>query len=214
MKSKNGKGIFLVCEGPDGAGKTTHIEYMEKVLTLRGRKVKTFRAPGGTVIAEDIRRILVGSDYAGEEFSAYTEMMLYLASIRQLYDAGIKPALEAGFTVLCDRFYISTYAYQGYGRQLKDIFEKLFPVALADVKPDYLFFFDVSLEASLERIEKRNKEFNRLNAEALEFRKRCFEGYEKIIEENYFDIPTWRIDTMTTIESTQATLTRVLSMLD
>src|SRR5512140_1099421 len=110
-------GLFITFEGNEGSGKSTQISLLAERLRQMGKKVKTAREPGGTPIGEEIRHTLKHSK-ANDAMTAEAELLLMNASRAQLVREVIRPALERGEIVLCDRFYDSTTAYQGYGRQL------------------------------------------------------------------------------------------------
>ncbi len=111
------KGLFVTFEGTEGSGKSTHINWLAETLRQRGRTVRLLREPGGTPIGEEIRHTLQHSQQ-NDRMTAEAELLLMNASRAQLVREVIRPALARGELVLCDRFYDSTVAYQGYGRQL------------------------------------------------------------------------------------------------
>src|SRR6267378_4164867 len=111
------KGLFITFEGTEGSGKSTQISLLAEHLRAMGRTVRTIREPGGTPIGEEIRHTLKHSE-ANQAMTSEAELLLMNASRAQLVREVIRPALAAGEIVLCDRFYDSTTAYQGYGRQL------------------------------------------------------------------------------------------------
>ena len=118
-----GRGVFITFEGGDGAGKTTHIRFLASTLEAHGHEVLCLREPGGTVIGEKLRAILL--DPAHEEMAPECELLIYEAARAQIVNQVIKPALERGAVVLCDRFYDSTIAYQVHGRGLDEGFTRL-----------------------------------------------------------------------------------------
>lgn len=115
-------GIFITFEGGEGAGKTTHIRFLSEKLEARGREVLCLREPGGTAIGEQLRSVVL--DPANKELSDETELLIYEAARAQIVAEVIKPALDRGAVVLCDRFADSTLAYQVYGRGLSESFVK------------------------------------------------------------------------------------------
>src|SRR3569833_915073 len=137
----NMKGLFLTFEGTEGSGKSTQIPILAKHLLALARTVRTLREPGGTPIGEEIRHTLKHSK-ANEAMTAEAEMLLMNASRAQLVSEVIRPALAAGEIVLSDRFYDSTTAYQGYGRQL-DLKKNQTNVdsAVGDTRPDLTLLF-------------------------------------------------------------------------
>ena len=136
------RGLFITFEGTEGCGKTTQLVLLAERL---GRKVIMIREPGGTLVGEDIRRVFKG----GHEMSAMTELFLLSASRAQLVQDKIVPALEAGITVLCDRYYDSTLAYQGYGRGLdRTMIQEINEYAIQGVHPDLTLLLRVPLRLS------------------------------------------------------------------
>ncbi len=109
-------GILITFEGDDGVGKTTHINFLADTLTDRGLEVVNLREPGGTAIGESLRNLVLDTQH--ENMSDRTELLIYEAARAQLVSEIIKPALDRGAVVLCDRFYDSSVAYQGFGRGL------------------------------------------------------------------------------------------------
>src|SRR6266436_6972042 len=130
------KGIFITFEGTEGSGKSTQISRLAERLRRLGRTVRTLREPGGTPIGEEIRHTLKHSAQ-NQAMQAETELLLMNASRAQLVREVIRPALAAGEVVLCDRFYDSTTAYQGYGRQLDlKLVQAIIAAAVGDTRPD------------------------------------------------------------------------------
>ncbi len=169
-------GTFITFEGPDGSGKTTQLQLLTPWLQVRGYRVLTTREPGGTPIGETIRDLL--HDCAHTEMTATAEILLYSASRAQLVREVIQPALQAGHVVLCDRYYDSTYAYQGYGRGLSlDMLRVITEFAVGHVRPDVTFYFDVPPDVGLARRQRGGGEMNRLDREALIFHERVRDGY-------------------------------------
>ena len=147
-------GLFITFEGGEGSGKTTQINRLAEMLTEKGYKVITTREPGGTPEAEKIRDFLVQRE--GGNWSPMAESLLLFAAREMHYNRIIKPDLEAGKIVICDRFTDSTRAYQGYGHGLElEKIEQLKQLALGDVEPDVTFLLDVESGAGLERAENR-----------------------------------------------------------
>lgn len=174
------KGIFITVEGTDGSGKTTQIKRMEKYLAEQGREVILVREPGGTKISESIRSITL--DPASTEMGNITEMLLYAAARAQLVEEVIKPSIDCGKVVICDRFIDSTYAYQGYGRGIDiSILEMVNNVAINGVVPDMTLFFDISPEVALRR-RMASSETDRIENEGTIFHRKVYEGYIKLTE--------------------------------
>ena len=142
------KGLFVTFEGTEGSGKTTQISLLAWRLRSMGYKVRTMREPGGTPIGEEIRHTLKHSP-ANQAMTPEAELLLMNASRAQLVREVIRPALATGEVVLCDRFYDSTIAYQGYGRQLDlPMVKSIIDVAVGDTRPDITLLFIVSSEIS------------------------------------------------------------------
>lgn len=168
------KGILITFEGIDGSGKTTQINELIHRLDQRNIEYQLFREPGGTRIGEKIRDILLDNNHSN--MLPITELLLYSASRYQLTMRSIVPALKAGKVVICDRFYDSTTAYQGYGREIDlEFIKRLNAVATESLIPDKTFILDISLEERLQRLGKKN--LDRLEREALAFHKKVREGF-------------------------------------
>ena len=171
-------GKFIVFEGGDGSGKTTQIALLEKKLKVSGLNVFRTREPGGTdcPTAEKIRLII--KDPANKEMVPETELFLFLASRAQHVRQIIRPQLESGAIVLCDRFYGSTLAYQHFARGLFNLDEviRLNNFATAGLEPDATFFLNIDPEKSLTRITNQLGRC-RLDSEKMVFHKRVQTGY-------------------------------------
>jgi len=130
------KGLFITFEGTEGSGKSTQAVLLVEKLRTWGRAVRLFREPGGTPIGEEIRHTLKHS-HANDAMTAEAELLLMNASRAQLVREVIRPALAQGEIIVCDRFYDSTTAYQGYGRQLDlETVRRIIEVAVGDTRPD------------------------------------------------------------------------------
>ena len=148
-------GLFITFEGTEGSGKTTQIELLALRLVKQGYVVKKFREPGGTPIGEEIRHTLKHSE-ANHAMAATTELLLMNASRAQLVGEAIRPALAAGAIVLCDRFYDSTIAYQGYGRGLDlGMVSKMVDCAVGPTLPDLTLLLLTPVRVSEERRKAR-----------------------------------------------------------
>lgn len=173
------KGIFIVMEGPDGSGKSTQIELLKQYLDGLGYESLITREPGGTVIGEAVRDIILNPDY--KEMSDITEMLLYAASRAQLMKEVIVPALEAGKIVISDRFVDSSIVYQGIARGLGiETVASVNQPGIGDYQPDYIFFIDIPEEEGLKR-KKQQKNLDRLEQESIDFHHMVSEGYRKIL---------------------------------
>ncbi|ESU34647.1 thymidylate kinase [Bacillus sp. 17376] len=180
------KGIFITIEGPDGSGKTTILQMLAENLEKEGYAVIATREPGGIEIAEQIRKVIL--DPENTAMDPRTEALLYAAARRQHLAEKVKPALNAGKVVLCDRFVDSSLAYQGYARGLGiDEVYSINEFAIENMMPAMTLYFDVAPEIGLERINKnKGREVNRLDMEKLEFHQKVREGY-MIIGERFPD---------------------------
>ncbi|WP_316572774.1 dTMP kinase [Neobacillus sp. YIM B06451] len=175
-------GLFITTEGPEGAGKTTVLGLLDEHLKSKGINTLTTREPGGIDIAEQIRRVILEPDNTAMD--PRTEALLYAAARRQHLVEKVKPALEDGTIVLCDRFVDSSLAYQGFARGLGiDEVYKINEFAIETMMPDLTIYFDIAPEEGLARIEKhKGREVNRLDMEELEFHRKVREGYHLLLE--------------------------------
>jgi dTMP kinase len=168
--------MFITLEGPDGSGKTSHMQPLAEWLQGLGCKVHTAREPGGTLISEQIRSIL--HDLKNTEMYPHTETLLYQAARAQIVEQVLRPKLADGWIVLCDRYADSTLAYQGYGhQQALDEVRALVRYATGGLLPDLTLLLDVDVETGLSRRQKGGGEWNRLDAYQLEFHRRVRDGY-------------------------------------
>ena len=174
------EGIFITIEGPDGSGKSTQIELLKEYLENKGYDSVITREPGGTEISEAIREIILNPEY--KEMSYMTELLLYAAARAQLVNQIIRPALEEGKAVICDRFVESSAVYQGIGRGLgvATVYE-VNNYALGEVKPMLTIFLDLDAEDGIKR-KKNQTKLDRMEQEDIEFHKRVVEGYRKLAD--------------------------------
>ncbi len=178
-----GKGLFISFEGGEGAGKTTQINRLADYLSNQGKRVVTTREPGGTKEAESIRNLLVQRE--GGDWDAMAEVLLLYAARVMHINKVIKPALEQGQIVICDRFSDSTMAYQGYGRGLdKDKIKEIECTSIEGFKPDLTFILDIDVRDGLERSNKRlssekgyGKTEDRFERMEIEFHERLRQGF-------------------------------------
>jgi dTMP kinase len=169
-------GLFITFEGIDGSGKSTQARHLIKYLEDQGISVLALREPGGTAIGESIRQILLAK--SNSAMSMETELLLFAAARAQLVRQVIIPALADGQWVVCDRFYDSTTAYQGYGRGLDlDMIRSLNQIATGGCRPDRTFLFDISVEAAVGRLSGRTGKADRLDGEDRDFMERTRQGY-------------------------------------
>lgn len=173
--------MFITLEGPEGSGKTSQLPALAEYLREQGYDVLMTREPGGTDVGDQIREVLMNLNNIS--IVPRTEILLFLAARAQHVDEVIRPALEAGKVVICDRFGDSTLAYQGYGHQtdLKTL-RSLVDFSTGGLKPDLTLLLDVSVHAGLERKLENGAEWNRLDAYAEAFHKRVRQGYFALAE--------------------------------
>ena len=151
------QGLFITFEGTEGCGKSTQIKLLAEHLQAIGHRVRLLREPGGTPIGEEIRHTLKHSEH-NHAMTAEAELLLMNASRAQLVREVIRPALTAGEIVICDRFYDSTTAYQGYGRQLDlEKVKTVIEFAVGETKPDLTLLVHVPAEVSAERLRSRQE---------------------------------------------------------
>jgi len=168
-------GRFITIEGIEGCGKTTQIPMLRGYLETRGWQVTTTREPGGTPVAEAVRKLLLDPD--AEQMTDDTELLLVFAARAAHLEQVIRPALEAGACVLCDRFTDATYAYQGGGRGIDD--ERIAVLeqwVQGRLRPDLTFILDVPVELGLARAGKRGAK-DRFEREHLAFFQRVRDAY-------------------------------------
>ena len=174
------RGLFITLEGPDGAGKTTQIGLIRQFLEDRDETVRLSREPGGTKISEKLREIVL--DKENGEMADTTEMLIYAASRAQHVAEKIRPALDRGVMVICDRFVDSSIAYQGYGRDLGDQVRIVNEYAIAGTRPDITFFLDLDPAVGRARIGRDIQD--RLEREKMDFHYKVYEGYQAICKAN------------------------------
>lgn len=207
--------MFITFEGLDGSGKTTQIKEATAILRDAGAKVLLTREPGGTYIGDQTREILFDKteDATHHPMDARTELLLFCASRAQLVSEVIRPHLASGGIVISDRFFDSTYAYQGYGHGLDlKALRSIVDFATAGLKPDLTIYFDITPEEALRRRQRASlfgEEFNRLDAMEFEFRQRVYKGYQKLMKK---DPERWvTIDAAQSIDAVQAALMKILT---
>ncbi len=207
MKLLN-RGLFLSIEGPDGSGKTTQINLLRRFLEsnrIADYDVIFTREPGGTVIGEKIRDIILDNTHT--EMGDLTEAMLYAAGRAQHVEQIIRPALAQGKLVICDRFVDSSIAYQGYGRNLGEKVSVINSIAVGETMPYRTILLDLDPEIAHNRIsesvtttdlcdtvsdsqgsineeEKHRTHMDRLELEKIGFHKKVYKGYKDIIRNN------------------------------
>ncbi len=171
--------MFVTFEGPEGSGKSTQIKLAHQFLTELGVPVVITREPGGTVIGDQIRETV--HHVKNTEMSPVAELLLYSASRAQLVAELIRPSLEAGKVVLCDRYADSTLAYQGYGRGLDlTMLNDITGYATQGLKPDLTLLFDIDVQAGINRRTIGGEEMNRLDLESIQFHEKVRQGYHQL----------------------------------
>lgn len=198
--------MFITLEGPEGSGKSTQIKRLAKRLESMGFPFITTREPGGTPIGDQIRQVLVRME--NKELHPRTEILLFLAARAQLVEQLIKPALQDGKIILCDRYGDSTLAYQGYGHGLDlEKLRQMLDFATDHLKPDLTILLDLDVKLGLMR-KKAEDEWNRLDAYEVLFHERVREGYLNLARE---EPDRWRIvDASQGIDAVQEDLLRII----
>ena len=175
MAKSQQRGLFITLEGIDGCGKSTQAMMLYGYLQSLGKRVLLFREPGSTPVAERIRAILLNKKLKIEDV---TELLLYQAARYEVTAREIKPALENGTIIVCDRYYDSTTAYQGYGRQLDiRMVKSMHKIATGGLVPDLTLLFDVDLETAASR---QGKKKDRLESQSKAFFARVRNGFLEI----------------------------------
>ncbi|PLS15098.1 dTMP kinase [Bacillus sp. M6-12] len=207
------QGIFITAEGPDGAGKTTVLQKTCEFLEGQGYNVLLTREPGGIPISEQIRHVILNKQ--NTEMDGRTEALLYAAARRQHLVERVKPAIEQGKIVLCDRFIDSSLAYQGHARGLGiDEVYSINQFAIEGFLPDATLFFDIEPEEGLKRIQNSGvREVNRLDLEKLEFHKKVREGYFLVMKKDpsRFQVINAREQLENVLEQTKTKMLDIIS---
>lgn len=176
------RNLFITFEGPEGAGKTTVIQKITERLEQENIQVLSTREPGGIEIAEKIRAVILDPEHT--TMDERTEALLYAAARSQHYFEKVRPALDAGKLVICDRFIDSSLAYQGYARGIGvDEVLAINEFAIGKKLPDITILFDLAPEVGLARIQANGeREVNRLDVESLAFHQKVREGYGLLVK--------------------------------
>ena len=171
---------FITFEGPEGSGKTTVLNQINKLLSESYNVIST-REPGGVSTGEEIRNILLD----GENIDIRTEVLLFAASRREHLVEKVIPALKNNKVVLCDRYIDSSLAYQGHARGIGiEEVKKINEFAINGLYPDLTIYLDIDAEVGRERILKNQRSQNRLDKETLTFHQKVIEGYKTLIKTN------------------------------
>ncbi len=196
---------FITFEGIDGSGKSTQARLLADYLSSKGIKVFLTKEPGEGKLGEAIRTEIL--DRRDIDIEPYAELCLFCADRAQHVRELILPKLKDGYTVICDRYYDSTLAYQGSGRELDP--DLVFRMAMASslgVEPDVTFFLSIPVEQALLRLKDRDKERNKMDEEPFEFHSRVDEGYRQLIEKGIPRIKV--IEASGSLEETQMEIRR------
>mgnify|MGYP000140794147 FL=1 len=201
------KGKFITFEGIDGAGKSSHVEWLADLLRQHGVTVQVTREPGGTALGEKLRELLLN-----EPMHLETETLLMFAARREHLAKLIEPALQRGEWVVCDRFSDATYAYQGGGRGLdRSKCQILEHWVHENVQPDLTLLFDLPLDVARERIALASRVLDRFEQERADFHERVRQVYLDRAKHNPSRIRV--IDGQETIENIRKTLEQIISSL-
>ncbi|ODB86844.1 dTMP kinase [Candidatus Thiodiazotropha endoloripes] len=172
------KGRFITVEGGEGAGKSSNLDYIRNLLSSAGKQVVFTREPGGTPLGEAIRDLLLGHQHTG--MADDTELLLMFAARAEHLQQKIKPALQQGQWVLCDRFTDASYAYQGAGRGLaSDRIASLEQFVQGELRPDLTLLLDLPVEQGLARAGQRS-EPDRFEKQEMSFFEKVRAGYLEI----------------------------------
>ena len=198
--------LFISLEGPDGGGKSTQALRLVEHLRAQGLEVLMTREPGGTAIGDQIRRVL--TDLGNTPMHPRTELLLFSASRAQLCHEVIRPHLQAGGMVVSDRFYDSTFAYQGYGHRLDlEALRHITAFATGGLVPDLTLLLDLPAQDGLLR-RKKHGEWNRLDAYDLPFHERVRQGFLALAAA---DVQRWvTVDATRPAEEVQADIRRLV----
>ncbi len=203
--SKSERGSFITLEGPEGAGKTTQVRLLSKQLDSLEIPHVVTRDPGGTPLGKQIRRILLNPE---NPVQPITELLLYQADRAQHVAEIIKPALEEGKLVICDRYIDSTIAYQGYGRGIDfALIDELNQIATGGLMPELTILFDIESSDGLARLHPGGHD--RLEREAIEFHLKVRKGYLELAA-RYPE--RWKVlDASKPLSSAQTELRRIVA---
>lgn len=180
--------MLITFEGLDYSGKSTQVRLLSDRLTMQDHSVLVLREPGGTDIGEKIRKMLLDKTNTG--MTEASELFLFSASRSQLIKEVVLPALEGGMVVMCDRYYDSTTAYQGFGRGISlDVIHAINQYATGGLIPDLTFFLDIPIREIEKRMTTAKTNKDRMEQNSIEFYKRVRDGYLQIAK----DEPRYRI---------------------
>jgi dTMP kinase len=173
--------MLITFEGLDYSGKSTQVQLLADRLTLQDHRVLVLREPGGTDIGEKIRKMLL--DKNNEGMTDASELFLFSASRSQLIQEVVRPALDAGMVVICDRYYDSTTAYQGFGRGISlDVIHAINQYATGGLVPDVTFFLDIPIREIEKRMNSAKTKKDRMESSGIEFYERVRNGFLQIAQ--------------------------------
>ncbi len=199
------QGRFITLEGVDGAGKSTHLDWLVGHLRSRGRSVVQTREPGGTPLGEHLRELLLHHPMHLE-----TEALLMFAARREHLELVIKPSLERGDWVVCDRFTDASFAYQGGGRGLSlDKLSQLEHWVQGELQPDLTLLFDLPVDIAAQRMAGAARQLDRFEQEKADFHERVRNAYLRRATENPARIRV--IDSRQTIEAIKNSLEQIIT---
>lgn len=199
--------MFITFEGIDLSGKSTQAKLLYDYLRKKKKKVIIVREPGGTEVSERIRDILL--DKKLKKMFSLTEFLLFSASRHQLTEEIIKPHLKKGYIVICDRYFDSSTAYQGYGGKIEmNIIKEINKIASNKLNPDMTFFVDIDMKESSKRRISMKKSKDRMESKKIAYFNKVIEGYRKlsVLNKNRFV----RLDGKKTIEELQNDILNIL----
>jgi len=186
------KGFFITFEGIDGCGKTTQAILLYKYLKKKKYNVIHTREPGGTVVAEYLRKLILNPE---TKILPNTELLLYLSCRSEITAKIIKPAIEKGKIIICERFSDSTSAYQGYARGFNlNFINKLNNFVTEGLKPDLTILLDLDVKNALNKIYRRKKLKDRLDNETVKFHQKVRNGFLKLKEKEPYRIKLVKIE--------------------
>jgi dTMP kinase len=199
--------MFITFEGPEGSGKTTQLLRLKERLEAMGRQVVATREPGGTAAGERIRSVLL--DLEGGPLQPRTEALLFCAARSELVSSVIRPALEAGRVVLCDRYADATLSYQGYGRGMRmEQLQSMNALATGGLEPALTLLFDLPVEVGLGRRQRAGEGWNRFDAASVAFHERVRAGYLELAS---LAPHRWRrVDADRSAEEVEASVTEIV----
>lgn len=197
--------MFITFEGIDGSGKTTQLQLLAKYLQSKGYDVLVLREPGGVPLSESIRNILLNSV---EDINPLTELLLFEASRSHLVHTIIQPALASGRVVLCDRYFDSTTAYQGYGRGLDiEMIAEFNSIATMGIIPDLTFYLDI--EVSEAELRSERKIYDRIESSGTIFYSKVIAGFRDLAAKH-----SQRIKLIDSSQELSNTSRRIISIVD